>query len=63
MPWEKQVINLYGDTAPQFVMPEGWRGEYARYLKEMEQKNGENTRILEVIHCAPEATERMHMQV
>lgn len=34
---ETVIINLYGDTAEQIVLPESWEAEYAEYLASYEQ--------------------------
>lgn len=30
---DEVVVNLFGDTKQQTVMPEGWESEYERYLQ------------------------------
>jgi len=35
---ETVVVNVFGDTAQQFVIDPNWREGYAQYLKDVEAK-------------------------
>ena len=39
MPWEAQIVNVFGDTAEQYVPKQKWRDEYARYCEAVQRSN------------------------